>query len=69
MKMRRFAIAVGLAVHMGGFIACLVLGSFFLGLWLDRRFGSAPCFIILFVLIGFAVAVIGTYRLATRLSK
>lgn len=64
--MRRFVVAVGLGLHLGVFIACLVIGSFFLGLWLDRRLGSAPCFIIVFVMIGFALAVISAYRLATR---
>jgi F0F1-type ATP synthase assembly protein I len=67
--MRRFVVAVGLGLHLGIFIACLVLGSFFLGLWLDRRLGTAPCLIIVFVMIGFVLAVIGAYRLATRLSE
>lgn len=67
--MRRFVLAVGLAIHLGIFIACLVLGSFFLGLWLDRRFGSAPCFIIAFVVAGSSLAMFSAYRLATRLSE
>lgn len=67
--MRRFVVSVGLGLHLGVFIACLVFGSFFLGFWLDRRLGSAPCFIILFVMIGFALAVISAYRLATRPRK
>jgi F0F1-type ATP synthase assembly protein I len=67
--MRRFVVAVGLGLHLGVFIACLVIGSFFLGFWLDRRLGSAPCFIIVFVMMGFVLAVISAYRLATRPRK
>jgi F0F1-type ATP synthase assembly protein I len=67
--MRRFAIAMGLAFQVGGFIACSVLGSFFVGLWLDRRLGSTPCLIILFVMIGFALAVFGAYRTANQMSE
>ena len=67
--MRRFVVAMGLGLHLGVFISCLVLGSFFLGLWLDRRLGTAPCLIIVFVMLGFVFAVISTYRMATRLRK
>ena len=67
--MRRFAVAMGLVFQIGGLIICTVLGSFSLGLWLDRRFGSAPCLMVALVIAGFAIAVVGAYRIATRLSE
>jgi F0F1-type ATP synthase assembly protein I len=67
--MRRFAVTLGLVFQIGGLIACSVLGSFFLGMWLDRRLGSAPCLMVVLVMVGFALAVFGAYRLATRLSE
>ena len=67
--MRRFAVAMGLVFQIGGLIICAVLGSFSLGLWLDRRFGSAPCLMVALVIVGFAIAVVGAYRIATRLSE
>lgn len=67
--MRRFAVAMGLMFQVGGLIICSVLGSLFLGMWLDRRLGSAPCLMIVLVMIGFALAVVGAYRLATKLSE
>jgi F0F1-type ATP synthase assembly protein I len=60
---------MGLVFQIGGLITCSVLGSFFLGMWLDRRLGSAPCLMVVLVMIGFALAVIGAYRLTTRLSE
>ncbi len=67
--MRRFAVTMGLVFQIGGLIACSVLGSFFVGMWLDRRLGSAPCFMVILVMIGFALAVIGAYRVAQRWSE
>ena len=67
--MRRFAITMGLAFQVGGLIACSVLGSFFVGLWLDRRLGTTPCLIFLFVMIGFVLAVFGAYRTANQMSE
>jgi F0F1-type ATP synthase assembly protein I len=67
--MRRFAVTMGLVFQIGGLILCSVLGSFFFGLWLDRHLGSTPCLAVVFVMIGFALAVVGAYRIATKLSK
>ena len=67
--MRRFAVTMGLVFQVGGLIACSVLGSLFLGLWLDRRLGSAPCLMLLFMLVGLVLAVVGAYRLATKVAE
>ena len=67
--MRRYAVTMGLVFQISGLIICSVLGPFFLGMWLDLRLGTAPCLIVVFVIIGFTVAMIGAYRIATRLSE
>jgi F0F1-type ATP synthase assembly protein I len=67
--MRRFAVRAALAFQIAGLIACSVLGSLFLGIWLDRRLGSAPWIMLVMMVIGFAAAVIGAYRLARRLGE
>jgi len=67
--MRQFAVAMALVFQVGGLLACSVLGSLFLGMWLDRRLGSAPCLMIIFVCVGFALAMVGAYRLAARLNE
>jgi F0F1-type ATP synthase assembly protein I len=60
---------MGLVFQISGLIICSVLGPVFLGMWLDRRLGTAPCLMVVFVIIGFAVAMIAAYRIATRLSE
>ena len=67
--MRRLAVTLGLMFQISGLIACSVLGSLFLGMWLDRRLGSAPCLMLMFVMIGLISAVVGAYRLAKRQSE
>jgi F0F1-type ATP synthase assembly protein I len=67
--MRRYVVTMGLVFQVSGLIICSVLGPFFLGMWLDRRLGTAPCLIVVFVMVGFAVAMIGAYRIVTRLSE
>jgi F0F1-type ATP synthase assembly protein I len=67
--MRRFVVAVGLVLQIGGLITCSVLGSFFLGMWLDRHLRSTPCLMVLLVMTAFTLAMVGAYRLATKLSE
>ncbi len=64
--MRRLAVTLGLMFQISGLIACSVLGSLFLGMWLDRRLGSAPCLMLVLMVVGFVLAMIGAYRLARR---
>jgi F0F1-type ATP synthase assembly protein I len=63
--MRRVVFSVSLMFQLSGMIACSILGSLFLGLWLDRRLGTTPCMLLVLMVIGLVVAVVGTYRLAT----
>ena len=67
--MRRFVVTMGLVFQVGGLIVCSVLGAFFLGMWLDRRLGSAPCLMLVLVIIGYVLAVFGAYRVTKKLSE
>jgi F0F1-type ATP synthase assembly protein I len=67
--MRRFVVDAALAFQITGLIACSVLGSLFLGIWLDRRLGSAPWIMLALMVIGLAAATLGAYRLVKRLNE
>lgn len=68
-NIRRLAVNVALAFQITGLIICSVLGSLFLGIWVDRRLGSAPCITIVMMVVGFVVALVGAYHLARSLSE
>jgi len=54
--------SMGLATQIGGTVAVAVLGSLFLGLWIDRELGSSPWATLLLLGLGTLVAVMGCYR-------
>jgi len=41
----------------------------FLGIWLDRRFGTSPLFVLLGTVLGILAATIGVARMAMRTFK
>ncbi len=55
------AMAVGL--ELGFAIAIPLVGFLLFGLWLDRRIGTTPLFMIVFLLAGLAVVVIEVKQL------
>jgi ATP synthase protein I len=54
--------SMGLATQIGGTVTVAVLGSLFLGLWIDRELGSSPWATLLLLGLGTLVAVMGCYR-------
>jgi ATP synthase protein I len=54
--------SLGLATQIGGTVTVAVLGSLFLGLWIDRELGSSPWATLLLLGLGTLVAVMGCYR-------
>jgi len=66
--MRRLAVVMGLALQLSALITCSVLGSLLLGLWLDRQLRSAPCLMMLFMVVGLVLAVTGVHRLTKKVS-
>jgi F0F1-type ATP synthase assembly protein I len=67
--MRRLAVSLALVLQVSSIVLCSVLGSLALGVWLDRRFGSAPWLTLILMAIGLGLAVFGTYRLAKRMNE
>jgi hypothetical protein len=61
MNMLARAMAVGL--ELGFAIAIPLVGFLLFGLWLDRRIGTTPLFMIVFLLAGLAVVVIEVKQL------
>jgi ATP synthase protein I len=54
--------SLGLATQISGVVIVAVLGSMFLGLWIDRQLGSSPWAVLLLLGLGTLVAVAGCYR-------
>ena len=54
--------SLGLATQIGMTVTLAVLGSLFLGLWIDRELGSSPWATLLLLGLGTLVAVTGCYR-------
>ena len=57
--------SLGLATQIGITVTVAVLGSLFLGLWIDRELGSSPWATLLLLGLGTLVAVTGCYRVVT----
>jgi F0F1-type ATP synthase assembly protein I len=68
-QLRQATANAALGFQIAGLIACSVFGSLFLGIWLDRRLGIAPCAIIVMMVLGIAVAIVGAYNLAKRMNQ
>jgi len=54
--------SLGLGIQIAGVVVVAVLGSLFLGLWIDRRLGSTPWATLLLLGLGTLVAMISCYR-------
>lgn len=53
-------------LQMGGIVALAMLIPLGLGLWLDKRLGTAPLLALAGVIVGILVATIVTVRIASR---
>jgi ATP synthase protein I len=60
--------SLGLGTQIAVVVVAAVLGSLFLGLWIDRKLGSSPWATLLLLGLGTLVAVIGCYRVVARLA-
>ncbi|MEE9488708.1 MAG: AtpZ/AtpI family protein [Candidatus Brocadiales bacterium] len=61
-------IAYGRAVGLGFFMVGSIVGCFFIGDYLDSRFGTTPKLMLVFVLLGIAAGFMEFYRVLKRLS-
>lgn len=55
--------------QLGWVVALSLLIPLLIGLWLDRRMGTLPVFLILGVLVGTLSATVGTVRMALRVMR
>jgi F0F1-type ATP synthase assembly protein I len=58
--------AMGLMLQLSWVVALSVLIPLCAGLWLDRRFGTAPLFMMIAAAVGIIGGTIGVVRIATR---
>jgi F0F1-type ATP synthase assembly protein I len=56
-------ILVTVVGQVGCFTPVIILGALFVGLWLDRQFGTKPLFTILFIVGSAPVSVFVLYRI------
>src|SRR5919199_629899 len=57
--------AMGMALQFGGTTIVTLALCLFGGIWLDRRFGTAPLFLLIGLLLAFATVGYNLYQLAT----
>jgi len=57
-----------LFVQISGILLCSVFGSLGLGIWLDRKLGTAPWLLLVLMILGIAFAMYTVYR-AVKESK
>ena len=63
LKLGALLSTVGVAMVIATFIGLA------LGIWLDRRLGTSPCFTLLFLLVGVAAGFWNLWKLAKRTYK
>ncbi len=57
----------GPLLQLGWMVATAMLVPLGLGIWLDRRYSTAPLFILIGALVGILASTIGVMRFATRM--
>lgn len=61
-------IAYGRAISLGFFMVGAIVGCYFVGSYLDSRFGTSPKLMIAFVLMGIAAGFVEFFRVLKKLS-
>lgn len=60
---------VGTSLHIGAFVAGSAVAFILAGVWLDRKFGTIPLFILLGVFCSFAASGFEVYRIIRAVNK
>jgi F0F1-type ATP synthase assembly protein I len=69
-KRYRSALAgYALAGQISGILLCSVFSSLFAGIWLDKKLHTAPCLMLLLMMVGIAFAIYTIRRLINELPK
>ena len=56
-----------LALQISGILLCSVLGALFGGIWVDRKLGTAPCLMLVLMVVGIAFAMYAIYHTVKEL--
>ncbi len=51
-----------LALQISSILLCSVFGALFGGIWLDRKFSTTPCLMLVLMVLGIAFAMYTIYR-------
>ena len=52
----------GLALQISGILLCSIFGALFGGIWLDRRFSTTPCLMLILMVLGISFAMYAIIR-------
>jgi F0F1-type ATP synthase assembly protein I len=61
-----WTVGTQLALKFMVMLLCPIFSGVVCGLWLDLKWQTAPCLLMLFMLLGFTFSVYAVYRVATR---
>lgn len=61
--------ALGITSGIGFMMAACILGGYFVGSYLDSKFGTKPWLLLVFLLMGLAVGFIEIYNIMKKLTK
>ncbi|MSP12760.1 MAG: hypothetical protein EXR62_07365 [Chloroflexi bacterium] len=64
--MKDIVLPIALILQLMVTIVVVSVGSLVVGVWLDRRLGTTPILIIIFMIIGLVLTMATVYRLAKR---
>lgn len=57
---------MALVMRLGAIVVTAILLTLALGLLIDNRFGTSPCGLLLFMIIGVVISITGVYRTVQR---
>ena len=66
---REMARAAGLLTHIGLTMAICIGGCILVGNWLDRVFDTSPVFLLIFIFLGSASALLSLYKIVMNAIK
>ncbi|MBI3943657.1 MAG: AtpZ/AtpI family protein [Chloroflexi bacterium] len=64
--MKDIVLPIALILQLMVMIVVISAGSLLVGVWLDRRLGTTPILIIVFMIIGLVLTMLTVYRIAKR---
>jgi F0F1-type ATP synthase assembly protein I len=66
---KKHLVAYYLFAQISGVWLCSIFGSLVAGLWLDKKLGTAPWFLLILVVLGMAFAIYTIYRTVNQINR